>query len=268
MNNLRFKFGKNWKNFSKLLDSKRLKYSIMNIEEFIGRKSLEGSTFLDIGCGSGLSSVSAVSLGAEVYAFDYDLDSVKTTEKNLEHFSKGKSWEVSQGSILDLEYISKLCKFDIVYSWGVLHHSGDMWKALENSSLLVNEKGLLAISIYNDQGGASVRWNNIKKAYNRLPDILKPILVLMIGLFFEIRSFIIRILKLQNPLPFKDWKKRKHERGMSVWHDLVDWVGGYPFEVAKPEEIFVFFKSRGFELEYLKTCGGGHGCNEYLFRKK
>ena len=93
-------------------------------------------------------------------------------------------------------------------------------------------------------------------------------MVLFIGVFFEFRSALIRFFRLENPLPFKDWRRRREDRGMSVFYDLVDWVGGYPFEVAKPEEVFVFLKKRGFILEGMKTCAGGHGCNEYLFKRQ
>jgi 2-polyprenyl-6-hydroxyphenyl methylase/3-demethylubiquinone-9 3-methyltransferase len=55
---------------------------------------------------------------------------------------------------------------------------------------------------------------------------------------------------------------------MSRLHDWIDWVGGYPFEVAKPEEVFSFYAERGFELENLRTCGGGMGCNEFVFQKR
>lgn len=94
---------------------------------------------------------------------------------------------------------------------------------------------------------------------------MKWAIVIGTGLFFELRSAAIRLIRMQNPLPFKDWATRKNHRGMSVWHDLVDWVGGYPFEVAKPEEVFHYCKLRGFTLESLTTNGGGLGCNEYLF---
>jgi 2-polyprenyl-6-hydroxyphenyl methylase/3-demethylubiquinone-9 3-methyltransferase len=59
----------------------------------------------------------------------------------------------------------------------------------------------------------------------------------------------------------------KNKRGMSYWHDLVDWIGGYPFEVATPEAIFDFYMARNFELIALKTCGGRCGCNEFVFRR-
>lgn len=59
----------------------------------------------------------------------------------------------------------------------------------------------------------------------------------------------------------------KNNRGMSAWRDIVDWAGGYPFEVAKPEEVFDFFQAKGFSLKKLKTCAGGLGCNEFVFVK-
>ena len=53
--------------------------------------------------------------------------------------------------------------------------------------------------------------------------------------------------------------------GMSPWHDVVDWVGGYPFEVAKPEEVFEFCCQHGFVLKKLLTKGGGLGGNQFVF---
>jgi 2-polyprenyl-6-hydroxyphenyl methylase/3-demethylubiquinone-9 3-methyltransferase len=52
---------------------------------------------------------------------------------------------------------------------------------------------------------------------------------------------------------------------MDRWHDFLDWVGGYPFEVATPEQVFEFCAARGFELRKLATAGGSHGCNEFVF---
>jgi len=58
------------------------------------------------------------------------------------------------------------------------------------------------------------------------------------------------------------WYKRS--RGMSKLWDIVDLLGGYPFEVARPEAVFDFFRSRGFQLEKLLT-DGGYGCNQSVF---
>lgn len=215
-----------------------------------------------------LFSLAARRLGAKVRSFDYDPQSVAcTNELKRLYFKEDTNWIVEEGNVLDDNYINSLGQYDVVYSWGVLHHTGQMWQALANVEELVKKGGYLFIAIYNDQGGASNRWLKIKKSYNKSPKFIRMILVFGVGLFFESRSAVIRLVRLQNPLPFNDWKQKKKERGMSVWVDLVDWVGGYPFEVAKPEEIFQFYRERGFVLEKLKTCSGGHGCNEYLFTK-
>ena len=116
--------------------------------------------------------------------------------------------------------------------------------ALENVAPLVNEKGTLFISIYNDQGPLSQFWKSVKKFYNRSSKPVKILIILWFGAFFEARYAAMRILRWKNPLPFKSWEEKKKSRGMSVWHDLVDWVGGYPFEVAKPEEIFDFYRKQ------------------------
>jgi 2-polyprenyl-6-hydroxyphenyl methylase/3-demethylubiquinone-9 3-methyltransferase len=126
----------------------------------------------------------------------------------------------------------------------------------------------LFISIYNDQGDASRRWRVLKEFYNRSSKPVKLIIILGIGVMSQTYAALVRLYRGQNPLPFKAWADKKKNRGMSVWHDLVDWVGGYPFEVAKPEEIFDFYRMKGFTLVKLKTCGGGLGCNEYVFIKK
>jgi 2-polyprenyl-6-hydroxyphenyl methylase/3-demethylubiquinone-9 3-methyltransferase len=265
----RFEFGKNWTNFLSRLDETRILEAERSLKQMLELKSLEGKTFLDIGSGSGLFSLAARRLGAKVYSFDYDSLAVEcTAELKRCYFPDDPSWAVQQGDILNVDYLKSLDTFDIVYSWGVLHHTGAMWQALENVVPLVGKGGKLFISIYNDQGDASRRWRMLKKFYNKSSNIIRFILVLLVGLLWIIRTSLVRLIHLENPLPFKEWADTKKERGMSVWHDLVDWVGGYPFEVAKPEEVFDFYRMKGFTLVKLKTCGGGLGCNEYVFIKK
>jgi 2-polyprenyl-6-hydroxyphenyl methylase/3-demethylubiquinone-9 3-methyltransferase len=226
-------------------------------------------TFLDIGCGSGLFSLAARRLGARVRSFDYDLVSVECAkELKRRLFPDDNDWTIDSGDVLDENYLRSLGQFDIVYAWGVLHHTGSMWEALENVAPRVKEGGKLFISIYNDQGKASRFWRILKKRYVHSSKPLKLVMVLGVGIYFEIRLFIARLIRLQDPLPFGRWKNQKKNRGMSVWHDLVDWVGGYPFDVAKPEEIFDFYFKRGFQLLKLKTCAGGRGCNEFVFIKE
>ncbi|MCR5179453.1 MAG: class I SAM-dependent methyltransferase [Lachnospiraceae bacterium] len=261
----RFRFGSNWKQFIKSLDEERIMEAERSLIEWTGIDDFSGLSFLDIGSGSGLFSLAARRLGATVHSFDYDVDSVECTSYLKKRFFKGDpDWTVEQGDVLDEEYLSKYEEHDIVYSWGVLHHTGNMYKALENTGHKVKNGGRLFIAIYNDQGLQSEFWKKEKKLFNQLPYVLK--------LFVSIAYFIILwtvkiIVDFVRVKPFDHWKRYKKERGMSRWHDTVDWVGGYPFEVAKPEEIFSFYKNRGFVLEKMSTLGVGHGCNQYVFRK-
>ena len=256
----RFEFGKNWENFLKVLDEPRILEAEISLKGMLEISDLNNKRFLDIGSGSGLFSLAAKRLGAIVHSFDYDpLSAVCTEELKRRYFRDDPRWTIEQGDVLNMDYLKSLGQFDIVYSWGVLHHTGAMWEALENVIPTVVVGGKLYISIYNDQGNASRRWAALKRFYNQSSKPIKMSIVLMMGALWIIRSSLVRIVASQNPLPFKEWAEKKKSRGMSVWHDLVDWVGGYPFEVAKPEEIFDFYRKRGFELVRLKTCRGGSG---------
>jgi len=233
----------------------------------LGVSGLQGKSFLDVGSGSGLFSLAAHRLGATVHSFDYDPKSVACTQElKRRYFPEDPQWTIDEASVLDRDYLSRLGQFDVVYSWGVLHHTGVMQEALRNVASLVAVKGRLFIAIYNDQGSASVMWRKIKKAYCTAPQPLRFLVLLL------------AFLRLWGPTTVRDFRKgrsgatwrnygKQGGRGMSPWRDVVDWVGGYPFEVAKPEEIFDFYRQRGFRLNQLKTCAGGHGCNEYVFTR-
>lgn len=264
----RFAFGKNWANFLKHLNEDRIKEAEKSLQEKLGVGRLDGKTFLDIGSGSGLFSLAAHRLGAKVMSFDYDTDSVGCTQYLHEHYgNKDGDWSVEQGSVLDKDFLEKFGQVDVVYSWGVLHHTGNMTQAFENVSGLVKKGGKLFISIYNDQGGASRRWTWIKRTYNRSGCFVR---LFFVGYTF-FRCWTISMVKdfLKSGNPFRTiMKYGENNRGMTVWYDLVDWAGGYPFEVAKPEVVFDFFADRGFQLKKLKTLAGGLGCNEFVFVKE
>lgn len=264
--NQRFGFGDNWKKFLSLINDVRILEAEGSLKEMLKVDTLDGKKFLDIGSGSGLFSLAARRLGAQVYSFDYDPQSVFCTQKLKELYFPGDiMWTVEQGNALATKYLLSLGKFDIVCSWGVLHHTGSMWEALDNACLPTKEGGKVFIAIYNDQGWASKWWLATKKAYNSLPGLFKYLVLLPAFIRLWGPTTIKDFLRAR---PFSTWIKYKRNRGMSAWRDVVDWVGGYPFEVARPEEIFDFFISKGFTLIKLKTCAGGHGCNEFVFKNK
>ena len=257
-----FPFGKNWSNFLAVLDEDRIKRSEDHIRSMLDRESLEGMRFLDAGCGSGLSSLAALKLGAdEVVSFDVDNDSVNCTKYLKNAYGPFPQWHIKQGSVLDHEWISSLGQFDIVYSWGVLHHTGAMWDALQNIIPAVREGGVMYIALYNDQGALSSLWKRIKRLYSQAP---KPIGTVIAGGYFLLMLLTAIVKGILHMRPPREWFS--DSRGMHLWYDAVDWVGGYPFETAKPEEVFRFMRDRGFTLleMRLKT---GSGCNEYIFNR-
>ena len=264
----RFAFGRNWSDFLNSVDESRVETAVASLRSRLGDNRLDGLTFLDAGSGSGLFSLAARMLGARVHSFDYDPQSVACTEELKRRFLPADDgWSIELGSVLDRAYVDSLGPFDITYSWGVLHHTGSMWEALDNVCRTVAVGGRLFVALYNDQGGPSGRWLTLKKFYNQVSPQFQRLIVLEVFLFWQLRSAAISLVRRQNPLIELDWRRPSPERGMSKWYDMVDWVGGFPFEVAKPEQVFEFCVSRGFELCHLRTRGGDHGNNEFVFQR-
>ncbi|HJY29983.1 MAG TPA: methyltransferase domain-containing protein, partial [Pyrinomonadaceae bacterium] len=165
----RFEFGENWSRFLEVLDDDRIRQAEDSLRKMLDTESLARQSFLDIGSGSGLFSLAARRLGASVYSVDFDPQSVACArELRRRYFPDDTSWKIEEGSALDADYLKSLGLFDVVYSWGVLHHTGDMWRALENAQLPVKHGGKLFIAIYNDTGTQTRRWKWIKKTYNRM----------------------------------------------------------------------------------------------------
>jgi 2-polyprenyl-3-methyl-5-hydroxy-6-metoxy-1,4-benzoquinol methylase len=264
----RFEFGENWSRFLELLDEGRISRAEESLKGMLEVESLAGRSFLDIGSGSGLFSLAARRLGARVHSFDYDPRSVACTrELRRRFFDNDSTWTIDEASALDESYVRSLGTFDVVYSWGVLHHTGRMWRALENARLPVSDGGKLFIAIYNDTGTQAARWKWIKRKYNELPRALRLPFTLAVIAPEEAKGVVRAVLKARPGEYVKSWTRYDENRGMSRWRDIVDWVGGHPYEVATPEEIFDFYRARGFTLTRLKAGRVGLGCNEFVFVK-
>jgi 2-polyprenyl-6-hydroxyphenyl methylase/3-demethylubiquinone-9 3-methyltransferase len=267
----RFEFGENWQRFLGAVDAERVDEAERSLRVMLGVESLAGKTFLDVGSGSGLFSLAARRMGAErVHSFDFDPSSAACARELRRRFYDGDPrWTIEQGSILDADFMSGLGRWDVVYAWGVLHHTGAMWQAFENAQAAVGDGGMLFVSIYNDQGLRSRLWRVVKQIYNGLPGPLRmPFVALVMGPR-ELLVLGATTVSSRGPVAYvRRWTQYKRERGMSRVHDMFDWIGGYPFEVAKPEEVFSFCRARGLVLERLVTRRGGSGCNEFVFLRR
>lgn len=264
----RFEFGKNWSRFLSVLNEERIAAAEKSLKDMLEVDDLHGKTFLDIGCGSGLFSLAAMRLGAlRVHSFDYDPKSVACAkELKRRYFPDSDNWIIEEGSVLDEAYLSSLGEWDILYSWGVLHHTGNMWKALENVAPLVKKGGKLFIAIYNWQPLMTPVWTRIKKTYVKGNSVIKAGMLIPFIATYITWAFFYDLLRRQSPL--RRYREKKKRRGMSYFYDWIDWLGGYPYETARPEEIFDFYRQRGFVMERLITRFGNAGINEFVFSKR
>lgn len=264
----RFEFGANWSRFLQHLSEERIAVAERSLRETLGVSDLTGCSFLDIGSGSGLFSLAARRLGARVHSFDYDPKSVACAEElKRRFFREDASWTIEQGSALDAAYLARLGSFDIVYSWGVLHHTGAMWDALANVDRCVASGGTLFIALYDDQGAKSRFWWWVKRIYVALPRPLRIPWAVLVAIPFEVRIFLKWTLTGQFRRWVESWTKYESVRGMSRWYDMIDWMGGFPFEVAKADDVERFYAERGYATRLIRPTGGA-GCVEYVFARK
>lgn len=259
-----FNFGKNWESYlQKHFSEKRLEYAKADLLEILGKEKVEGKTFLDIGCGSGIHSLAAWRLGAKkIVSVDSDRRCVQCCEALKHRYRIRKAWSIFRGSVLGMAFLRKLSRAEVVYAWGSLHHTGDMWQALENAITLVKPGGYLLVALYNRVEGffGSGFWLKTKKIYNGSPWLVKKVMEFGYGVTF----FLVQLFHLKNPL--KKIRSYKTLRGMDWFTDIKDWLGGYPYEYASKEEVVKFCSKRGLRLmKCQETVTVGN--NVFLWRK-
>jgi SAM-dependent methyltransferase len=258
-----FEFGANWRDYAKTVDQARIDSAVEGIRKLFP-EGLRGKTFLDIGCGSGLHALAALSLGAaSILAIDLDENSVATTRQMLSTYAPKADWRAEVISIFDAPP-ETIGTFDVVYSWGVLHHTGDMWTAIEKAARFVEPAGQFALAIY-AKTAFDLPWKIEKGIYKSSPAAIQWVL----RQSFVAALIAAKIARGKNPMTLF----RSQERGMNLSNDVHDWLGGYPYETATVEELIARISAFGFtELRSFPvtvSLGGlfGSGCHELVLRR-
>lgn len=260
----RFAFGENWQRFSELIDTDHIEEAKASLQRFFGATGLEGVRFLDIGCGSGLFSLAALELGAaDVLAVDLDPNSVATARNVLTRFAAGRSWQCRQADVFSMS-ADAYGQFDVVYSWGVLHHTGDMYRAIEHALELVRPGGRALLAFYGRTPFCGF-WQWEKRCYVRYAPWF-PVLAR-----WTYKPLVLLRYLLAGKNPVRVVREYRSLRGMDWSHDVDDWLGGYPYESITPEDAIAFVEAHGFRCERSSTEKRigvfGSGCDEYLFSR-
>ena len=252
-----FDFGANWDAFSdRLMAEGRLHLAMASLQKLLQREGLHGASVADVGCGSGLFSLAAAKLGAaRVVGLDINPLCIEVCGRNKARLAPSATVSFHRASALSPEQLAPFGTFDLVYAWGSLHHTGAMWEAILNVTRMVAPGGTLVLAIYNEHA-TSPLWRVIKRTYNLVPAFAKSMMAAVAAaVIFVAKALVTR----RNPL--------EKERGMSFWYDVVDWVGGYPYEYASRSRVEQFIAPAGFAMMRFVQAQVPTGCNEYVFRR-
>ena len=257
-----FSFGENWRKFLDRVDEQRLDDAERSLVASFQGNSLEGRSFIDAGCGSGVFSFAAQRMGVRsLLSVDIDPNSIECARILRERAGSPDNWSIRPGSLLDSEFVDGLGSFDIVYSWGVLHHTGQMWLAIERAMKLVNPNGLLCLALYRPPRRLDLHMR-LKRTYNQSPRFARQLLA---ASYFGAQVALGSAHRRVSPWSYvSDYGRRS--RGMSLWRDVEDWLGGLPCEFTEAPAVEEFALGHGFRVEHVTLRGPG-GNNEYLLRR-
>ena len=262
----KFDFGQNWSDFSlSALTAERTAQARMEFSRLMEHAMVDfkQKSFLDIGFGQGLSLLAAASLGAYAVGCDINPKCGEVLALNRARFPElaERNIPVVIGSILDEATLARLRvisptggTYDIVHSWGVLHHTGRMWAAVDQAADLVAPGGVLVLALYN-RHWSSPFWKTVKRAYCAAPKWLQRVLI---WLFYPVILVAKWLVTGRSP--------HAMERGMDFYYNVIDWVGGYPYEYARMDEVTGHLMRRGFVLQWQSPAKVPTGCNEQIFK--
>lgn len=264
-----FEFGQNWRSYAANLSGPEIDNATEALRTLLQIENLEGRRFLDIGCGSGIHALAALRLGAmEVLALDIDPDSVDTARRLLAQHAPGHTAEVRVASIFDTQGFER-SSYDVVYSWGVLHHTGRLLEALRRSAEFVQRDGLFVFALYRKTWCCAL-WRAEKRWYRDASERSRRLARNAYVSAVRFGMFLVG-------LSYDDYVATypSKNRGMDYLHDIHDWLGGYPYESIAPQEVDTIMRELGFELirrnvrtDMLAKSGVlGSGCDEYVYRR-
>lgn len=233
----RYAFGANWQRYLKAsFSEERAGIARRHLLDFLRLERLDGLSFLDIGSGSGIQSLAAWRSGAErVVSFDYDPQSVEATRSLHRAEGAPANWRIVRGSVLDEPFMAGLGRFDIVYSWGVLHHTGDQWRGFANAAERLAPNGRFYVALYASEvhcDPSPQQWLDIKRRYNAAGPLGRLAMEARHLWGSACRRRPINILRL--PRIARDYAQ---SRGMALMADVRDWLGGWPMEFSSVPEV-------------------------------
>lgn len=265
-----FPFGENWAAYANKVSATEIAEAEKSLLRLLGGERLDSQRFLDIGSGSGLHSLAALRLGAqEVVAIDIDPISAATTRALLERYAPTGAWRVENASVFELN-LGAWGTFDAVYSWGVLHHTGDLLNALRSAAAMVSIGGRFVFALYR-RTWLDWFWRREKRWYASASSETQR----------RARAVYVALLRFRLWATGRSFRRYVDEyrtkRGMDFYHDVHDWMGGWPYESIEPDEVDMLMRKLGFASVEIFAHKGrflgrslgvlGSGCSEYVYRR-